>query len=160
MKPADPRLELLVGIARELAEVSDYDAAVRLMTAFGGQRIFVPARIRPKSRLYQVLGPHAAQELAKLIAPLGKDIDVPLGGLINARARRRALANLVAAQEQLPPAERRSKNQIAAEMGIHYKTVQKARHANREQRALSHRGAEQRLLDQATFDFEALSKRP
>ena len=88
---ADPRLSLLEGTARELARAAGFDAAERLMLHFGGQRVFVPRRMRPRSPLFGALGREAALKLAELFG--GEYIEVPIGKALSTAKRLAAIAS-------------------------------------------------------------------
>ena len=120
--PKDPRVDELVGIARDLARVAGFEAAEARMLHFGGQRIYVPEKMRPKSEIWKALGPAAAKALAAIVAarPGGvSPIDVPLGGQLRAARRKEAIR-----------AFNGSKNKAAAAFQCSRRTVQ--RYRNRE----------------------------
>jgi DNA-binding NarL/FixJ family response regulator len=120
MKLTDPRLANLDGVARELGEEAGYDAGERLVLHYAGQRIYVPEKMRPKSDLWDALGPIAAKTLARLFG--GTHIEVPTGENLSRRKRVAQARALLAGAGQGA-----SKNQVAAQLGIHRRTVQRHR---------------------------------
>jgi hypothetical protein len=122
----DPRLELLDGVAKALAKVAGFDAGERLITHFGGQRVFVPRTVRPRSRLWQQLGPIAAKALATLRG--GEHIDVPTGSEARRRLNdvrvRLQIESYLKAQGN-PAAV--SKDQVAERFKVNRRTVQRVR---------------------------------
>lgn len=114
MTAFDPRFTLLTGSALELAKVAGFDAAVRLMVAFGGQRIYVPRKRRDSSHFSVQLGCDAARALASLFG--GEHIEVPLGSHLSVLQRRNQIANFSG-----------SNNAAAQMFRIHRRTVQRIR---------------------------------
>ena len=125
MSARDPRLADLVGPALELAQVAGFDAAVRLMVNFGGQRLYVPRKMRPRRAnkrqalneidFVTALGWDAAKALAGLYG--GEHIEIPLGKLLKEGQRRLQVANF-----------KGSNNQAIQTFGLHRRTVQRLRH--------------------------------
>jgi hypothetical protein len=122
-KGSDPRIDDLVGIARELALVAGYDAAEKLMLHFGGQRLYIPAKMRPKSPFWKVLGPEVACQLAAIAAQPRMDggasdsqVDIPLGSRLMQAKRKAAIAGFGG-----------SKNQAASVFKVSRRTVQRYR---------------------------------
>lgn len=87
----DPRIALLRGAARALAEELGFEAAEKLMHHFGGMQVTVPVRPRKRSPLLLMLGREVAAVLSRLYG--GSNIDVPmaLGRRMEAAARMRAI---------------------------------------------------------------------
>ncbi|MBX9944916.1 MAG: hypothetical protein K2Y40_12610 [Reyranella sp.] len=133
-------MDKLDGVARALARVAGYDAGVRLVTGFGGQRVFVPRTIRQRSRFWDVLGPTACRELAKLFG--GEHITVPTGlgaerRLSDARRRRQVEAFLRAHKDPRLV----SKDKVAEALKVHRRTVQRVRVAMTRQTEPSPQGS-------------------
>jgi len=127
MPDLDPRIATLDGIARELALEAGYDAALRLMLHFGGQRHYIPDKIRRSSQFWQKLGPDIARVLPLCAARLGgsngrqNEVDIPTGSRLDRAMRKTAIANF-----------RGSKNQAAAAFHVSRRTVQRYRSKARE----------------------------
>ncbi|GJD97737.1 Mor transcription activator family protein [Methylobacterium iners] len=64
-------------VLREIADVSNVAAALKLAQAKGGTRIYVPRKISEGHWLAELLGMEAANAVRKLYG--GENIDVPLG---------------------------------------------------------------------------------
>lgn len=134
MPAPDPRLADLVGPALELAKVAGFDAAVRLMVNFGGQRLYVPRKMRPRrpgsrpllneSDFVGALGLAAAKELAALYG--GEHVEIPLGSALKERQRRAQVAKF-----------KGSNNQAVQTFGLHRRTVQRLRHGAEDERQQS-----------------------
>lgn len=96
----DRRIDDLDGIARELARAAGYEAAETLILAFGGQRLYVPVKMRPSSPFWRVLGADAAKKLAAIANAnldgveaqgAGRDVDIPLGSRLMMAKRKAAI---------------------------------------------------------------------
>ena len=122
----DPRLDLLDGAAKELAREAGFDAGERLLEHFGGQRVFVPKKMRPRSRFWETLGPKAAQILSDLFG--GDYITVPTGTeaqrRLSGRKMRRQIAAYLAAQTDPKKA---TKDHVASKFNCNRRTVQRVR---------------------------------
>lgn len=122
--PKDPRFALLTGPALQLAEKAGFDAAVRLMVALGGQRLYVPRKMRPGSPFYEPLGRDAARALAELFG--GEHIEVPLGtGLKESQIRAQIAAF------------KGTNNKAVETFGRHRRTIQRIRHGQQDTRQQS-----------------------
>lgn len=127
MSAPDPRIANLVGIARELALEAGYDAAVKLMLHFGGQRLYIPDQMRPSSPFWKVLGGDIAQKLPicaeRAAGAAGHDghMLIPSGSRLERAQRKAAIAAFDG-----------SKNQAAATFHVHRRTVQRYRRKTRE----------------------------
>lgn len=122
----DPRVAELVGIARELGRAAGFEAAEALMLHFGGQRLYVPAKMRPSSPFWKVLGRDAALALAAIANRGGSnrsgvDIEIPMGSKLLMARRKAAIG-----------AFKGSKNQAAAAFRLSRRTVQRYRSASRD----------------------------
>lgn len=145
MTAADPRLADLVGPALELAKVAGFDAAVRLMVNFGGQRLYVPRKMRPRraskrQALNEVdfitaIGREPAKALAELYG--GEHIEIPLGSALQDRQIKLQVANFNG-----------SINQAIRKFGLHRRTIQRIKSEH-----------EARLDARQPSLFEAPSKR-
>lgn len=124
----DPRLDLLDGAAKELAREAGFDAGERLLEHFGGQRVFVPKKMRPRSRFWETLGPKAAQALSDLFG--GDYITVPTGAeaqrRLSSQKMRRQIAAYLSAQRD---PKKRTKDHVAATFHCNRRTVQRVRAA-------------------------------
>ena len=128
----DPRLELLEGAAKELGQRAGFDAGERLVQHFGGQRVFVPKKMRPRSRFWATLGPIAASELSKMYG--GEHINVPTGTSASHKQRRRQIERYLRSHGD--PASV-SKDRVAEAFHVNRRTVQRVRAAIRSEGALS-----------------------
>lgn len=88
---SDPRIALLRGAARALAEELDFEAAELLMRHFGGMQITVPIRPRKASPLLRLLGREVATVMSRLYGGEQIDVPMPLGRRMEAAARMRAI---------------------------------------------------------------------
>lgn len=116
MGAPDPRIALLHGPARGLAEELGFEAAELLMRHFGGMRVSVPAKPRPRSPLMEKLGPEIAAVLSRLYGVSEIEVPMPLGRRMEAAARMRAI--------QEHPG---SHNQVAREFGCTRRWVRMVR---------------------------------
>lgn len=122
MTAVDPRLADLNGPALELAKVAGFDAAVRLMVSFGGQRLYVPSKMRPRRTskrqalndvdFITAIGREPAKALAKLYG--GEHIDIPLGSTLHDRQIKLQVVNFNG-----------SLNQAVRKFGLHRRTIQR-----------------------------------
>jgi hypothetical protein len=139
-RPAHPdhRIDELVGIARELGKIAGFEAAETLMLHFGGQRVYMPEKMRPSSVLWKVLGKEVAVTLWKLVigpgdaGDIGRLIEIPLGSRLLMARRKAAIATF-----------KGSKNEAAAAFKCSRRTIQRYRSDIRDEGPL----------------FETLSKR-
>lgn len=107
----------------ELAEVLGEIAAVRLVAAIGGTRLYVPTAFRPDSPVVRAIGAGAAAALSRHYAGTGRGgmwIEVPRGPT-GARADLRRRLDELAARPDL------SERQIARELRMTGRGVRKAR---------------------------------
>lgn len=121
----DPRIGHLIGVARELAIKSGYEAGERLIETFGGQRLYVPRKTRPRRaskrpRLNEIdlitaIGVEAAETLAVMYG--GEHIEVPLRSSL---LRKRMTDFLLSTPTP-------SINQVVAKFDVHRSTVQRLR---------------------------------
>jgi len=121
----DPRIGHLIGVARELAIKSGYEAGERLIDNFGGQRLYVPRKPQPRrASRRQVLkevdfitaiGADAAETLAVMYG--GEHIEVPLRSSLLLKRMTDFLLSTPAP----------SINQVVAKFDVHRRTVQRLR---------------------------------
>ena len=116
--PPDPRLIHVPDTLRSFAAEHGVDAAHRLMTVFGGQRLYVPHRPRPGTKVADELGPNTARAVCRAFG--GSHLDVPIGGSMR-------VAEKHAAIRQSPL----SHNQAAKAFGLRRDTVKAIRAASR-----------------------------
>ena len=116
--PPDPRLAYVPETLHMFAVEHGVDAAHRLMTAFGGQRIYVPHRPMPRTKFAEELGPQTARAVCRAFG--GNHLDVPMGGHMR-------VAEKHAAIRQSPL----SHNQAAKAFGLRRDTVKAIRAATR-----------------------------
>ena len=116
----DPRITLLRGAARALAEEMDFDAAEKLMRHFGGMQVTVPMKPRPRSPLTQLLGKEISAAMSRLYGGGQIEVPVALGKRMEAAARFRAI------QEHAG-----SHNQVAREFNCTRRWVRMVRRAGK-----------------------------
>lgn len=107
----------------EVCGVIGQDAANALVKAFGGQSIYVPGTIDESSRIASAIGLDAARALSAHFGNFGTSFVVPMNHGARLVARRREIAERTA--------QGQSTSQIAAAMGLHTRTVEKARARDR-----------------------------
>lgn len=115
----DPRIALLNGAARGLAEELGYDMGVRLMIEFGGMQLQVPKRARRSSALWEKLGEEGARAMVRLYGT--QQIDVPIGAALKSAERCRAIIE-----------HKGSHNQAARAFGVTRRWVRMVRRADRD----------------------------
>ena len=113
MSRRDPVIAQLPAVLREIAETCGLGAALSLLQAYGGQRIYVPARCPDGHRLVRLLGREAADALAAAFGP--GPLDLP-------RHARAGYAARVAETHRLTAAGQ-SANQIARSQDVTRRTV-------------------------------------
>lgn len=106
--------EPLQRIVEELGEA----AMLKLVHAFGGERVHIPDTVRPQSRLAKELGQELGQKIATLFGG-GAEITVPLGPASSEAQMRRAIAKLL--RQDL------STNEIVRRLRCHEVTVRRMR---------------------------------
>ncbi|UWQ00835.1 hypothetical protein K3X44_09935 [Aliiroseovarius crassostreae] len=110
-----PRKPYLPGVLALIADEIGEETAVRLAKARGGRVIYIPKNPKPDSELTLIVGLNAATQTAKLlghgrcIVPCGN-----IGGAAGRRARIEALWH-----------EGLSQGEIAAEVDVHTRTVER-----------------------------------
>jgi hypothetical protein len=122
-KPStDPRIDLLPGQLRPVAEIVGVDGVNRLLDHFAGQEIYVgsPARAA-SSKIGLACGPGVARALSEFYE--GRRIRIPLAQNLRTEAKHRAIC-----------ADRRTANAVAKELGMHVDSVHRIR-AGRGRRA-------------------------
>ena len=99
------------------------EAADTLVKAFGGQSVYVPGTVDEGCRPASAIGLDAARALSAHFGNFGTAFVVPMDHGSRLAARRREIAERTARGE--------STSQIAAAMGLHTRTVEKARARDR-----------------------------
>jgi hypothetical protein len=89
--PADPRLAYVPATLRHFAAEHGVDAAHRLMTAFGGQRLYIPHKPQVRTAFVEQLGPQTAAAVCRAFG--GGHLDVPMGGQMTTAAKHAAIIN-------------------------------------------------------------------
>lgn len=121
----DDAIRRLPGLLREIAEASNYDAALTVARVKGGQRVYL--RLNPPTDhwLSRAVGHAAAIKICSAVCPAsgGLDIDIPMGRAIPVQARKAQIEQLTL--------DGAGKMKIAEITGLHYRTVQKYRTALR-----------------------------
>lgn len=102
--PADPRLSLLPGTIRPLAEECGFEAVEKLVAAFGGTRLYVP-----ESAVSAAIAGQAGRPIAEALRRHfgGGHVVLPRNRILQAAKRREAIRN-----------DDRPANVIAREHGI------------------------------------------
>jgi hypothetical protein len=152
--PPDPRIELLPGAIRPVAEICGFDHVERLIETLGGTRIYVP-RDNVSAVVVQRCGADVARALSRCYG--GEYIVLPLARTLKAARRRAAIRN-----------DARSANEIALAYGISVGSVYRMRGARPGPAALPApksrkiRGArDERTIDIEEFlDRQAARERP
>lgn len=107
MSAGDPQIDGLPPLLAEIAEVAGTGAALSLVAAHGGQRIYIPASMGDGHPLVRLLGRDAADALAGRFGPAA--LDVPR---FSASTTRRRAADAVRLR-----AEGKSANAVARQLG-------------------------------------------
>lgn len=112
INPPKPYLPGILGwIAEEISEA----VAIDLAKARGGRMVYIPANPKPDSELSKIIGLEAARQLTKLIGT--GNLMVPCGSVGGAGGRRAQIIKLWEAGL--------SQSQIAAEVDVHTRTVER-----------------------------------
>jgi len=115
----DPRISLLQGAARVVADTLGYDQGVALMIHFGGMQLSIPRRPMPRWQVWQKLGPETAKTLSRLYG--GDKVEVPVANMLTRRERIRAIAE-----------HGGSHNETAHAFGVSRRWVKMVRRAKRQ----------------------------
>ena len=107
----------------EIREAIGREAAAALVKAFGGQSVYVPGAVDENGRLARTIGLDATRALSAHFGNFGTTFVVPMNHGARLVARRREIAERSARGESI--------SQIAAAMGLHMRTVEKARARDR-----------------------------
>lgn len=116
---ADPRIELLPGQLRPVAEICGFDGVMRLLEHFAGQEIYVAAPHNAESsKIGQKCGPLVARALGEVYAnrSIGRRIRIPLAKGLSTDAKHKAIMK-----------DPRQANAIARELGMHVDSVHRIR---------------------------------
>lgn len=116
--PVDPRIELLPGQLRPVAEICGFDGVTRLLEHFAGQEVYVAApENAATSKIGKACGPQVARALGEIYAsPKGRRMRIPLAKSLSTDAKHRAIMK-----------DTRSANAIARDLGMHVDSVHRVR---------------------------------
>lgn len=113
-KPArDPRIELLPGTLRPIAERVGVEAVDKLLARYGGQRIYIPLGAA-RSEIAELCGDALAEALAQAYG--GRMLKVPVGEHLDTRRK-----------HQLIRDDPRPANEVAASWGMHVDSIHRIR---------------------------------
>lgn len=105
----------LPGVLHLIAELIGTDLAVELAKARGGRMVYVPARPKESHELARIVGIEGAKILSQ---QLGKGrVLIPCGNIGGAAGRRARIEALLA--------DKLSHSEIAAEVDVHVRTVER-----------------------------------
>jgi FixJ family two-component response regulator len=112
-------------VLAHIAAATDTETALKIASARGGTRVFIPARPTPDHWLTLLVGQARAAAIcnALVAAQGGTDVLIPMGPDASQRRRWQRMKDLIDAQ--LP------KRQIARACGVHERTVQAHRNGSR-----------------------------
>lgn len=111
----DPRIELLPGQLKPVAEICGFDGVRRLLEHFAGQEVYIASEDNSaRSKIGQRCGPLVARALAEIYG--GKRMRIPLAKGLSTDAKHRAIT-----------ADKRKANTIAWELGMHVDSVHRIR---------------------------------
>ena len=112
-------------VLSDIAQATDTETALKIAGAYGGIRVYIPARPNADHWLTRLVGPEKAQKVsAALVADQGGiDILMPMGPSAAKRARWQRMQRMI--DDGLP------KRQIARAVGCHERTVQAHRNGSR-----------------------------
>lgn len=106
----------LTGKLAEIAEVAGVSAALKLARELGGQELKLSDR--PDGKLARLVGQEAAVAIVEAFGR-GEKLTIPMGHLRGARARREAVARMMA--------NGASVSQAAAAVDVHERTARRAK---------------------------------
>lgn len=109
----DPRIDLLPGAIRPVAEICGFEGVERLIEAFGGTRLYVP-RAGVSIAVASRCGAPVAEALSQCYG--GEYVVLPVARTLKAAQRRDAISN-----------DKRPANEIAREHGISVGSVYRLR---------------------------------
>lgn len=111
----DPRIELLPGQLRPVAEICGFDGVKRLLEHFAGQEVYVASEANSaNSKIGQRCGPGVARALAEIYG--GKRMRIPLAKGLSTAAKHRSITT-----------DKRHANTVARELGMHVDSVHRIR---------------------------------
>ena len=111
----DPRIDLLPGTLKPVAEICGFDGVQRLLEHFAGQEVFVASVANSaKSKIGQRCGPKVAHALAEIYGR--SRIRIPLAKSLSTDAKHRAITK-----------DKRKANAVAWELGMHVDSVHRIR---------------------------------
>jgi len=114
LKPArDPRIELLPGTLRPIAERVGIEPVDKLLARYGGQRIYIPLGAE-RSEIAELCGHDLAAALAAAFG--GRMLKVPRGEHLSTRRKHQMIRD-----------DKRTANEIAAAWGMHVDSIHRIR---------------------------------
>lgn len=117
--PGDPRIELLPGQLRPVAEICGFDGVTRLLEHFAGQEIYVATVANAgKSKIALKCGPLVARAVSEALAghKTGRRVRIPLAKGLSTDAKHQAIMR-----------DKRKANAIARDLGMHVDSVHRIR---------------------------------
>lgn len=111
-----PAYPTLTGKLAEIAEAAGVSAALKLARELGGQELKLSAR--PNGKLARIVGQEAACAIVEAFGR-GEKLTVPMAHLRGARARREAVAQMLAGGASV--------SQAAAAADVHERTARRAK---------------------------------
>jgi len=112
---ADPRIELLPGQLKPVAEICGFDGVKRLLEHFAGQEVYVANEANSAtSKIGRQCGPGVARALSEIYG--GKRMRIPLAKGLSTAAKHRSITT-----------DKRVANSVARELGMHVDSVHRIR---------------------------------
>lgn len=112
---SDPRIELLPGQLRPVAQLAGFDGVMRLLEAFAGQEIYVAMPAASGiSKIGRACGPLLARAMGEIYG--GRRLRIPLAKGLKTESKHRAIAE-----------DRRTANAVARDLGMHVDSVHRIR---------------------------------
>ena len=111
--PRDPRIELLPGTLRPIAERVGVEAVEKLLARYGGQRIYIPLGTQ-RSEIAELCGEKLAEALGAAYG--GRMFKVPIGEHLDTRRKHQMIRD-----------DKRPANQVAASWGMHVDSIHRIR---------------------------------
>jgi hypothetical protein len=122
----------LTGVLKEIAEVAGEAAAIALAAQVGGNRVYFPARLKPKHWLVECVGLRAAEKIVAHFRDrgTGQYIDIPIADAGAYPQLRRAIAKRVHELDK----SGKSAREITSIVRVTSRTVHRHRRAHRGQK--------------------------
>ena len=111
--PRDPRIELLPGTLRPMAERVGVEPVEKLLVRYGGQRIYIPLGAQ-RSEIAELCGERLAEALATAYG--GRMFKVPVGEHLTTQRKHQMIRD-----------DPRPANQVAAAFGMHVDSIHRIR---------------------------------